>query len=51
MSININSVKECYDAWYNVKYEGNTKNITDDEFKQIEIRWSANLKTWKSKAK
>ena len=50
MSVNINSISDCYNAWRDYKYGENTRGITPEEFRDIENRWSANLVSWKSQA-
>ena len=50
MSVNVNSISDSYNAWYNYKYGGNTRGITSAEFSDIVTRWKSNLNSWESQA-
>lgn len=47
MSININSMESCREAWVNYKYENNTKGISDSDIAKIEAKYGSKLAKWK----
>ncbi len=50
MSVNVNSITDSYNAWYDYKYGGNTRGISASEISDIETRWKSNLKSWEAQA-
>ena len=50
MSVNINSITDSYNAWYDYKYGGNTRGLSAGDIANIETRWKSNLASWKAQA-
>ena len=50
MSINVNSITDSYNAWYDYRYGKNTRGLTADDIAQIETRWKDNIASWKTQA-
>ena len=50
MSVNVNSITDSYNAWYDYKYGGNARGISASEISDIETRWKSNLKSWEAQA-